>query len=340
VSGGVVSGEWLATRKAKRVVKVPAIHHSRLITHQILSMQSVRTRLAQFCREPLVHFLLIGAALFVLWRFLGDQRGTQPEAVVITPGQVERLAQQWTKTHLRPPSAEELTGLVDQEVDEEILYREAVAMGLDRDDAVVRRRLAVKIDFLTDDMAAAANPTEEELQTYLQQHAGKFNVEGLISFSQIYINRSQRGNAADGEATRLLAIVNGKSGTTWQSLSDALPLPTDFRAANSAEISRHFGRDFPAKLAGLPVGGWSGPIESRYGLHLIRVHERTPGRTPPLQEVREAVANQWRITKREELNAAAQRRRRARYAVTIQWPDWAKESDVASTQANAAKESR
>lgn len=285
----------------------------------------MRSKLAKFCREPLVHFLAIGAGFFVIWNLMGDRLSSQPERVLITPGHVERLVQQWTKTHLRPPTAEELAGLVEQEIDEEILYREAVAMGLDRDDLVIRRRLAVKMDFLSDDVAALTEPTEEQLQTFLRDHPNKFKLESLTTFSQVYINRSQRGEGATAEATRLLTLLNDKAGSSQTLLGDPLPIPTEFQAATPADIARHFGRDFPRKVVTLPVGRWSGPVESRYGLHLIRIQERSPGRTPPLHEVHEAVVREWRTAQREALNANLRRQRRAKYAVTVQWPDWAKE---------------
>jgi hypothetical protein len=286
----------------------------------------VRSRLAEFFREPLVHFLAIGAGFFLLWHLFGDRVTPQPQHILITPGHVERLAQQWTKTHLRPPSAEELAGLVEQEIDEEILYREAVAMGLDREDLVIRRRLAVKMEFLTDDVAAVATPTDEQLQTFLSQHPDKFNVASLTTFAQIYLNRSQRGEGASAEAERLLALLNDKASPDWQTLGDPLPLPSEYEAAAEADVARLFGREFARKLAELSIGRWSGPVESGYGLHLVLVRRRTAGQTPPLDEVREAVLSEWRAAQRQELNANLRRQRRARYAVTVQWPDWIKEA--------------
>jgi hypothetical protein len=286
----------------------------------------VRSKLAGLGREPLVHFLAIGAGFFLLWHFLGDGRTAQPERILITPGQVERLAQQWSKTHLRPPTAEELAGLVEQEIDEEVLYREAVAMGLDRDDLVIRRRLAVKMDFLTDDVAAVATPTDEQLQTFLGQHPDKFNIESLTTFAQVYINRSQRGEGAPAEAERVLVLLQDMARSDWQTLGDPLPLPSEYEAAPAADIARLFGREFPMKLSALPIGRWSGPVESGYGLHLVLVRERTAGRLPPLQEVRDAVLQAWRAAQQRELSARLRGQRRARYSVTVEWPDWAKES--------------
>ncbi len=289
----------------------------------------MRSRVAEILREPLVHFLAIGAAFFFYWHFLGDRVTPQPDRIIITPGHVERIAQQWTKTHLRPPSAEELAGLVEQEIDEEVLYREAIAMGLERDDLVIRRRLAVKMEFLTEDVAAVATPTDEQLQVFLSQHPDKFNVESLTTFVQVYINRSQRGAGAAAEAERVLTLLNDKADA--KTLGDPLPLPNEVEAATEADVARLFGREFPKKLAVLPVGQWSGPVESTYGLHLVLVRKRTAGRLPPLDEVRDAVLSEWRAAQRQELNANLRRQRRARYAVTVQWPDWAKDSVTAQS---------
>lgn len=299
---------------------------------------SVRSRTATIFREPLVHFLLIGAGFFLFWHFLGNRIAPQTDRIIITPGHVERLAEQWTRTHLRPPSAQELAGLVEQEIDEEILFREAIAMGLDRDDLVIRRRLAVKMDFLTDDVAAMTTPTDEQLQTFLSQHPDKFNVEPLTTFTQVYINRSQRGEKASAEAERLLTLLQSKPNADSNSLGDPLPLPNEYEAETEADVGRLFGREFPRKLAALPVGRWSGPVESGYGLHLVLVRKRSAGRLPPLNELRDAALSEWRAAQRQELNANLHRERRARYAVTVQWPDWAKDS--VTLTAGASGESR
>jgi len=294
----------------------------------------VRSRLAEIFREPLLHFMLIGAAFFLVWHFVGYQT-PQPDRIIITPGHVERLAQQWTRTHIRPPSAEELAGLVEQEIDEEVLYREAIAMGLDRDDLVIRRRLAVKMEFLTDDVAAVATPTDEQLQAFLRQHPDKFSVESLTTFTQVYINRSQRGEGASAEAERMLTLLNNSTNADSKTMGDPLPLPNECEAATEADVARLFGREFPKKLSGLPVGRWSGPVESAYGLHLVLVRERTAGRLPTLDKVRDAVLSEWRAAQRQELNTNLHRQRRARYAVTVQWPDWAKESVTLTAGAGA-----
>jgi hypothetical protein len=287
----------------------------------------MRSKVAWVCREPLVHFLAIGAGFFLLWHVYGGQVAAQPERILITPGHIERIAQVWAKTHLRPPTAEELAGLVQQEIDEEILYREAVALGLDREDLVIRRRLAVKMGFLIDDLTALANPTDEQLQTYLRQHPDKFNLESVTTFAQVYVNPSKHPAGVTAEAERLLALLNTKAAANWQTLGDPPELmPKECKAAETSEVVRHFGKNFAEQLATLPVGRWSGPVKSTYGLHLVLVRERVAAQTPPLKDVRNGVVTAWREEQRQDLNAKFRQQLRAKYAVTVQWPDWAREA--------------
>jgi len=293
--------------------------------------------MAAVFREPLVHFMVMGAAFFLLWHFVGERRASPSQSILITPAHVERIAQVWAKTHLRSPTAEELAGLVEQEIDEEILYRQAVALGLDRDDLVIRRRLATKMEFLTDDLAETANPTDEQLQAFLLQHPDKFNLEPLTSFSQVYLDRSKRGERAAEDAETLLVQLNGKSGADWMTLGDRLPLPNEFSEAATVDVARAFGREFPKKLAQLPVGRWSGPVESGFGLHLVLVRARVAGETPPLGEVRDAVLSEWRAARRQELTMKFRQQRRARFKVTVQWPDWASEAAAVRAAAKAPR---
>jgi hypothetical protein len=171
------------------------------------------------------------------------------------------------------------------------------------------------------------------LQTFLRQHPHRFSVASLTSFAQVYIDRSRRGEGASAEAERLLALLNDRAGPGWETLGDPLPLPSEYQAAAPGEVARLFGREFPNRLSALPVGRWSGPVESGYGLHLVLVRERTAGQTPPLNEVRDAVLSEWQMAQRQELSANFRRQRRAKYAVTVQWPDWANEAGSLSAGA-------
>jgi hypothetical protein len=272
-------------------------------------------------REPLVHFLLLGAGLFLLWGAVGDKLATGPNRIVISPGQLERAVDLWTKTHLRPPTADEFNGLVEQEIEEEVYFREGMAMGLDRDDEIIRRRLKQKLGFLTQDVADQATPTDAELQLYLDQHRDEFGAEPRFAFSQIYFNPDKHGDKADADARRLLARLNAGDGRLdYAALGDTVPVPHDFESAEPREIAKIFGQAFAEKIPDLPTGRWVGPVPSGYGLHVLLVRGRTAGRPPQLAEVRGAVLREWQNARRVELNAAFYQKMRAKYVIRVDLP--------------------
>ena len=185
---------------------------------------------------------------------------------------------------------------MEDHIREEILYREAIAMGLDRDDTIIRRRLRQKMEFLPQDLVEQAEPTEEELRTYLRENPDAFQVESRVTFQQIYLNRERRGAAVETEARRLLADLQSNGGPVEPLvLSDPILLPHDFQLLSVSEIARLFGQEFASRLSEIEPGGWSGPVTSGYGLHLVRVGERLPARMPELSEVRKAVERDWQF---------------------------------------------
>ncbi len=194
-------------------------------------------------REPLLHFLLIGAALFVVYGLVND--GTSDDAdtrVIVSAGRIGQLENIFTKTWQRPPTADELKGLVDDFVLEEIYYRQAVAMGIDRDDTVIRRRLRQKFEFLTDDIAAAATPSDEDLAAYLGANSDKFRRDTTYTFEQVYINADRPGVDLEAYmAEKLSALRAGKAVE-----GDSGLLPTFFDQTPSRVIDGNFGSDFSA----------------------------------------------------------------------------------------------
>ena len=273
-------------------------------------------------REPLVHFLLLGTGLFLLFSIVGDSEESRIDRIDVSTGQVEQLIEGWTRTWQRPPTDEELEGLIEDYIREEVYYREALAMGLDRDDTIVRRRLRQKLEFFTDDLVAAVDPTEEELKAYLNENADAFRVPSRVSFQQIYFNRDRRGDQAMRDAESLLARLHGASShIDTAALGDSLMLPGDYELISEDEIVRQMGSQFAAALTDIPVGRWAGPVESAYGLHLVLIRERQPGSLPALAEVREAVEREWRNARRKEANEAFYRGLRDRYEVSIERPE-------------------
>jgi hypothetical protein len=272
-------------------------------------------------REPLLHFLLIGAALFLLYRALNGNEPSSPRSIVVSESRVEALAENFAKTWMRPPSAAELKGLVDDYVAEEVYYREAIAMGLDRDDTVIRRRLRQKMEFVTDDVALAGPATDVQLQAYLDAHRDKFLEPARYSFQQVFLSRERRGEAVGRDAEQLLAQLRaGKSATDPQSLGDATLLPPGMESATPQDIDNTYGAEFADAIANAPPGQWTGPASSGYGVHLLKVARRDPGALPPLAQVRPAVEREWEAEQRRHAKDALLQQLSSKYDVRIEGP--------------------
>ncbi len=276
----------------------------------------------RWLKEPLLHFLLLGAGLFLAYRLMPRTAGSGASGeILVTQGQIEHLAAGFAKTWQRPPTPEELAGLVRDRVREEIYCREAIAMGLDKEDTVIRRRLRQKMEFVSDDLAAQAEPSDAELNAYLQTHSGAFHVPPRFTFRQVYLDPKKHGNHLGLDATQLLGQLNQATNLTdTSSLGDALMLDSQFSNVSASEVASQFGEKFAAELSGLSPGQWQGPIESGYGVHLVLVSERTEGHLPALAEVREAVAREWASARRLEANQRFYQELLKRYTVTIEVP--------------------
>jgi hypothetical protein len=280
--------------------------------------------LQRILREPLLHFVVLGAGMFVLFALVGGPAEEGPKRIAVSTAKVENLAGLFERTWRRPPTPAELDGLIADHVKEEILYREALALGLDADDIVIRRRLRQKMEFIGADVAKLVAPTEAELQAFLAAHADRFREPSRTSFAQVYLSPDRRGEAVWGDAERLLVALNTGGADPAES-GDPFLLEQDYRELAAPDVERLFGGAFAAQVAELPVGRWSGPVESGYGLHLVLVRERTPARLPDLAELRDAVANEWRAVRQKEANRALYERLRADYEVTVERPPWAGE---------------
>ena len=278
----------------------------------LMSLKSV-------AREPLLHFLAIGAALFLYFHFSGGGSGPTSSRIVLTAGQINQLVAGFAKTWQRPPTDVELKGLVDDWVREEIAVREAMAMGLDRDDTVIRRRLRQKLEFVVEDVVAAAAPTEQELQAWLAGHAAAFRIEPQVAFRQVYVSRDRRGAAAETDAKALLARLRAAGAAARiDDLGDPIMLPQEVDLSSRGEIARTFGDDFAARVETLVPGIWAGPIQSGFGLHLVLVRERVEGSLPPLSRVRPIVEREFASDRRTRQLAAMYERLLAKYMVVIE----------------------
>jgi hypothetical protein len=280
-----------------------------------------RRKIGALFREPLLHFIVLGTSLFVIWPFIADRVAPPSNAIVISSSQMQRALDIFRETHLRPPTPDELSGLIEDQIHTEVYYREGVALGLDRDDEIIRRRVVQKLEFMTQDTVSQTVPSDAELQRYLDRHPEDFGGENEIVFSQIYLDPERHGHAIERDAARLLERLNAGDGRLDYGVdSDLLPVPNDFEATPLHIIAATFGSDFARAIASSKPGQWAGPIRSGYGLHLVLVRERRLGTPPKLSRVRAAVLREWQSAQRVEANQDAYRRMRAKYAISVEMP--------------------
>jgi parvulin-like peptidyl-prolyl cis-trans isomerase-like protein len=276
-----------------------------------------------FFREPLVHFLLIGAGLFLLFGWRGGpaslpagQSGPQPTRIVVPQGDIDEVTATFTRTWQRPPSEEEAKVLVEDLVRNEIYYREALAIGLDREDSIIRRRMRLKMEFIFEDIAAQTEPTDEELLAYMKKHPDSYLVDPQIAFRHVYVNAAKRGKSAGTEALGILAQLD--AGADPDAIGDPFLLASEVPLSPLWDISKQFGEPFSRKLLGLKPGSWTGPVQSGFGLHLVLVRKRVGGRLPELKEARETVKRDLMVERQKELKDAAYAKLRERYVVVVE----------------------
>jgi len=271
-------------------------------------------------REPLVHFLLLGAALFGVYSALNRNHAASREDITVTSGQIENLAATFAKVWQRPPLATELKGLIDEHVKEEILNREAMKLGLDQNDTVIRRRLQQKMEFIAEGFANTGEPNDTELADHLSKHPDQFAQEQRFTFRQVFFNPEKRGDQLEADTAALLAKLKRHADADISALGDSLLLPQEFTGESRHAVTSQFGQEFAAALAKLKAGEWNGPIQSGYGAHLVLVTQRSEGRLAALDEVRDQVKRELMNTRRLEANQRFLDNLLAKYRVTIQQP--------------------
>lgn len=255
----------------------------------------------------------------MLFEVFDDPIDEESSRIVITEGQIEFLKASYARTRQRTPSEEELAGLVDSYLREEILYREALALGLDKNDPVIRNRLRQKLELMSDDLAGIVIPTDEQLQQFLESNPDKFNTEPQIAFRHVFIDVTQRGLTADDEAVRILSILSENNNSADpDSLGDRLMQPKSFGLTPVSEITKLFGKPFSFELTKMVPGQWSGPIQSGYGLHLIFVTDHVAARLPRLDEIQDTVEWEWSAASKKELKENIYKGLREKYTIVIE----------------------
>lgn len=281
------------------------------MTELILGMMNKRP----LYREPLIQFFIAGAAIFALsaLRVSGDDPGS--DRIMVSVAQVERMAGLWAQNWKRPPSDDELQALVGDYIKEEIYYREALKLGLDVDDTVIRRRLRQKMEFLATAEGELPLVSDTLLEAYLNENAARYTIEPRYDFEQVYFGES----SPSGLAEAILKLRQRQAEP--DDLADAISLPRSMSDANRAELVRAFGTSFAEALADIEPGEWQGPIESGFGLHIVRLSSVTPARAATLNEVRQAVENDFRTDMVAAAEAAVFEKLAAGYEIEIEVPD-------------------
>lgn len=287
--------------------------------------------MSRWLREPLVHFVVLGGLLFLVFNWWSGG-GAGSNRIVITPGQVDSIAAGFARTWQRPPTDAELKGLIDDYVREEIAAREAMSAGLDRDDTVIRRRLRQKLEFVAEDAIDATPPTDAELQAWLAQHPEAFRLEPEVAFRQVYLSPDRRGASLEADGRRLLAQLRAAGpDVDVTTAGDRLMLPQDVARTTRTDVARQFGEEFADAIVKLEPGQWAGPLRSGYGMHVVFVRERADGRTPALADIRAVVEREFLSARRKRELDAMYERLLQRYRVTL-------EKRVASPQAAPVQE--
>lgn len=277
--------------------------------------------LERLVREPLLQFLLVGAALFGGYRWLHPEPGGDDaeRRIVVTEDDLRQMSLTWLAQGGPPPSPEQMQSLVERWVHDEVLYREALDLGLDQGDTIVKRRLVQKMAFLSDDLADLRDPTRAELEAWFAARADRFALPPRASFRQLYFSPDRRGEQARaGAEAALVALADGSVASEQAlSLADPFVLQHYYPDRTPEQIAKDFGPGFADALLQLEPGAWRGPIESGFGWHLVFVESILPARVPGFAEAEEAVEAAWMAEQRDTFERRAYEAMRARYEVVL-----------------------
>lgn len=279
----------------------------------------MRRRAMKFLGEPLVHFMIGGSILFTAYGLTAKpDLSSARDRIVVTRGEAEQLAGAFQRRRLRLPTDAEMKGLVADYVREEVLYREALALGLDRDDAVVRRTLRQKYEFVTQDLATPSNPSSAELAAWYEAHRERYRNPRRVSFTQLQLASDPAKGSDDKDASLMLASLQGGADPDTVGAAPTRLLDADYQDLPVTEVAARFGQAFADSIAVLQPGVWSGPVRSGYGLHLVRVTMKSDGGIRPFDAVADTVRNDFLYDQRRQANDAIYGRLLQRYDVIFE----------------------
>ena len=311
-------------------------------TGEVARHHSIGTRLRQFLREPLLHFLLIGLALFGLYAYLNRGRiGIEPsKQIVLSLDELRMMDTYFESQWHRQPTPQEFQAMVEDKIREEVLYREGLAMGLDKDDTIVKRRLAQKVQFLAEDVAAAHEPSTTELQAWFDKNKEKFALPSRYSFRHLYFSPDKRGKNAQQDAAKALAKISGQPENTpmMASTGDSFMFQDYYGDRTPIAIAKDFGPQFALALEKLKPASWQGPVESGYGWHLVFVDTVIPGRIPAFEEIEPDVKTAWLGEQKATAWQKAYAEMRAKYTVMLPAPPASSEVTKAPVSAPPRKQ--
>jgi hypothetical protein len=278
---------------------------------------------------------MIGAAIFVVFSAANKEEAADSgNKIVVSSTEIKRLSDSWSKRRNRPPSEFELQGLVDAYIKEEIYYREALSLGLDQNDTIIRRRLMQKMEFLSNDLAELNQPDETELNKYFVDNKNKYQFPARVSFTHIYFSPDKRGTGALEDSKRILTELDAPRAPE---LGDRFMVAYDFVHETPSEVTRIFGSGFTEQLLTLETNAWQGPVASSYGFHLVRISEKTDARTPEIASVIEKVRTDFMFEQRQKTNKEIYEKFKERYEIVIE--DMTEQSGMAEAMKPAKETS-
>jgi hypothetical protein len=281
-------------------------------------------QLWRLLREPLLHFCLIGALIYATFGLINDNQEVADNVIVVSSERVFQLRSLFESTWKRPPTTEELDNLIEGHVREEIYYRDAVSLALDQNDALVRRRMHQKMEFLIDTGSYLEEPAQSELEAYYAANDKTYYQSPRLAFEQIYLGE----NPDADQITKWLTALNSDQATDRDAISKRSFLPDRLGLSTSEVVNGVFGQGFFEQLAQSQQGTWIGPVESAFSIHLVRITDRVPGRTPDLDEIRDLVRKHWREARAIAVRENDYAQRRSRFNIRIERDDKSMSSQI------------